>query len=75
MSVDHYLYSGLNLMWEHLRSGKALPPHQVIRTTPRGNNEDGSVRDMTLANVPPPAMAPVAADTITVSDGAVAIPD
>jgi hydroxybutyrate-dimer hydrolase len=30
----HYLYHGLDLIWDHLKNGKALPPSQVVRTVP-----------------------------------------
>lgn len=75
VSASYYLYSGLNLMWDYLKKGTPLPPHQVVRTVPRGSNPDGSTRDMTAANVPALVMAPAAADAITVNDGAVVIPD
>ena len=34
--MHYYDKQALNLMWNHLRNGAALPPSQVIRTTPRG---------------------------------------
>lgn len=74
-SPDYYLYSGLNIMWDHLRSGKPLPPNQVIRTLPRGENSDGSAKNLAAANVPPPSLQPVQSDIILVDKGAVVIPD
>ncbi|MDB6002833.1 MAG: D-(-)-3-hydroxybutyrate oligomer hydrolase, partial [Rhizobacter sp.] len=70
----YYFYQALNLMWDHLHTGKPLPKHQVVRTVPRGANPDGSVPDLTLANVPPIVDTPAAADAVSVSNGAVTIP-
>ncbi len=49
----HYYYiQALDLMYDHLRKGKSLPPSQVIRTIPRGMNEDGTVPAITAAHLP-----------------------
>lgn len=42
--LHHYFLQALDLMWEHLKKGKALPPSQVVRTTPR--------RDLTPPGAP-----------------------
>ncbi len=39
-------------MWNHLRNGAALPPSQVVRTTPRGGTP-GAAPPITTANLPP----------------------
>lgn len=49
----HYYYiQALDLMYDHLRNGKALPLSQVIRTIPRGMKEDGTVPALAAANLP-----------------------
>jgi len=58
---------------EHLTSGAALPPSQVVRPTPRGT------QPYTAANVsalfPAPSLTPAAADRITFSNGVLSIPE
>lgn len=71
----YYLYHGLDWMWDHLRNGRPLPASQVVRTTPRGTNPDGSVAAITLDKLPLPAQVPAPADAITREGGAVVIPD
>ena len=51
-----YYLQSLNLMWEHLKHGKGLPPSQVVRTTPRATT-DGKVEPLRAANVPPISQA------------------
>jgi len=76
--LHHYLFQGLDLMFDHLRNGTPLPPSQVVRTTPRG------ATGPTLADVPPldeavnlPAIDPDPApgDRIVFSDAILRIPD
>lgn len=71
----YFLYHGLDWMWNHLKNGKALPPHQVLRTSPRGIKADGSVADLTYDMVPGPSMNPRPEDRISVDDGSVVVPD
>lgn len=66
-----YLFRALDAMHAHLRSGTALPPSQVVRTTTRADN----TTPIGNANVPPIAAAPAAGDTITVSGTTVNVPD
>jgi hydroxybutyrate-dimer hydrolase len=51
-----YNIQALNLMWNRLRGGAALPPSQVVRTTPRGGTP-GAAPAITAANVP--AISPI----------------
>ena len=56
-------------MWARAEERRrALPPSQVVRTTPRGGSP-GAAPAITAANVPNIAATPAAADTITVSGG------
>ena len=69
-----YLNHALDAVYEHLVSGKALPPSQVVRTVPRGGTP-GSAPAIAAANVPPPAAVPAAGNAIAVTAGVIAIPD
>src|SRR5262249_26498740 len=51
----------MDLMLDHLRNGRALPPSQVVHTTPRG----AGAPPITATNVPPIADAPPASALIT----------
>ena len=71
--LHYYFLHALDSMYAHLTEGKALPPSQVVRPTPRG------AVPYTPANVPlllPPAkLAPAAGDRINFEDGVLAIPE
>ena len=58
-------------MYAHLKSGAALPPSQVVRTTPRSS----TTATIGGSNVPPISASPAAADQITFSNGTLKIPD
>ncbi|SKC62572.1 3HB-oligomer hydrolase (3HBOH) [Paraburkholderia hospita] len=62
----------LNLTWNHLKGGAALPPSQVILTVPRGG-PSGAAPDLTTANLPAISMSP-GSDAIQVGAGAVNVP-
>lgn len=72
--LHRYVIQGLDLMYDHLRNGTALPPSQVVRTTPRGGTA-GSVPPIQPSNVPPISPAPAAADLITFAGGTLSIPN
>jgi hydroxybutyrate-dimer hydrolase len=59
-----YNIQALNLMWNRLRGGAALPPSQVVRTTPRGGTP-GAAPAITAANVPPISPIPSNGNLIT----------
>jgi hydroxybutyrate-dimer hydrolase len=61
----------MDLMYNHLRHGTALPPSQVVHTIPRGLGAP----PITAANVPPINASPPAAARITFTAGQVRIPD
>jgi hydroxybutyrate-dimer hydrolase len=70
-----YFVQALNLMWEHLRDGKALPASQVVRTKPR-ELKDGKPVPIAPANVPPIEQQLGGGALISVGfDGALRIPD
>jgi hydroxybutyrate-dimer hydrolase len=67
-----YLFRALDAMLANLRStATPLPPSQVVRTVTRVDNST----PITVANVPPLASAPTAANAISVSGTTVAVPD
>ncbi|TMA25248.1 MAG: hypothetical protein E6J88_09850 [Deltaproteobacteria bacterium] len=74
--LHRYVIQSLDLMYAHLKDKAALPPSQVVRTTPRGFQGNGTTPNaITPANEPPIPAAPAAADQITFSNGTLHIPD
>jgi hydroxybutyrate-dimer hydrolase len=73
--LNVYFVQALNLMWEHLKAGRALPPSQVVRTRPR-EQKDGKTVPIAAANVPriEQALGPNARISVGL-DGALRIPD
>jgi hydroxybutyrate-dimer hydrolase len=69
--LHRYVIESLDFMYAHLKSGAAIPPSQVVRTTPRTSSN--SV--VTKQNVPDIPATPAAADQITFSNGTVNIPE
>ena len=65
-----YFVRSLDAMWAHLKTGAALPPSQVVRTTPRAAGAA-----LAASNVPPWTTAPVAGDTISFSAGVLTVPN
>jgi hydroxybutyrate-dimer hydrolase len=72
--LHRYLVQALDLMYANLKNGTAIPPSQVVRTTPRGGTP-GAAPAITAANVPPIAATPAAADAITFSGNTLTIPE
>jgi hydroxybutyrate-dimer hydrolase len=72
--LHRYFNQAMDLMFANLRSNAALPPSQVVRTTPRGGSA-GAAPAISAANVPPISATPAAADQITFSNNVVTIPD
>ncbi|MFN9031374.1 MAG: D-(-)-3-hydroxybutyrate oligomer hydrolase [Betaproteobacteria bacterium] len=68
-----YFNRAMDAMWEHLRNGTALPPSQVVRTTPRGGTP-GAAPAVTASNVPALQANPATADRISFSGGVLTIP-
>lgn len=69
--LHRYFIQAMDLMYDHLRNGRPLPPSQVVHTTPRG----AGAPQITLANVPPIANVPAANVRITFAGSEVRIPD
>jgi hydroxybutyrate-dimer hydrolase len=69
--LHRYFLQAMDLMYDHLRRGRALPPSQVVHTTPRGPGAP----PITAANVPPIGDSPPSNMLITFSSGQVRIPD
>ena len=69
--LHRYFIQGMDLMYAHLRTGQALPPSQVVHTTPRGPGAP----PITAANVPPISSTPPASAQITFTAGQLRIPD
>ncbi|MEO7253492.1 MAG: 3-hydroxybutyrate oligomer hydrolase family protein [Casimicrobium sp.] len=68
-----YFNRAMDAMYDHLKNGKALPPSQVVRTTPRGGTP-GAAPAIGSSNVPAFNAAPTAADAITFSGSTLTIP-
>lgn len=69
-----YFNRAMDAMHAHLTQGAALPPSQVVRTTPRGG-VPGAAPAITPVNVPAFVNAPAAANTISVSAGTINVPN
>ena len=72
--LAYYEEQALDLMWNHLKTGAPLPPHQLVRTVSRGG-EPGKATPIEVRNLPPIAMQPQVADRIVVDAGRVVLPD
>ena len=72
--LHRYFNQAMDLMYNHLKSNAAIPPSQVVRTTPRGGTP-GAAPAITAANVPPIAATPAQGDLITFSNNTLTIPD
>ena len=68
-----YFNQAMDAMYAHLKSGAALPPSQVVRTTPRGG-APGAAPAITAANVPHISATPAAADQIGFAGTSLAVP-
>jgi hydroxybutyrate-dimer hydrolase len=72
--LHRYFIQAMDLMYDHLRHGRALPPSQVVHTVPRGGNP-GAAPPITVTNVPPIADTPPSSALITFASGQVNIPN
>jgi hydroxybutyrate-dimer hydrolase len=72
--LHRYFLQAMDLMYDHLRHGRSLPPSQVVHTTPRGPGTP-LPPPITLANVPAIADAPPPSSQITFTAGQVKIPE
>lgn len=69
-----YLNRALDAVYANLRNGTALPPSQVVRTTPRGGTATPAPQILP-SNVPAIAATPAAGDVISVSGTTVEVPN
>ena len=69
-----YFNRSMDAMYAHLKTGTALPPSQVVRTTPRGG-VPGAAPAITASNVPAFSAAPTAGNQIGFSGTTLAIPN
>jgi hydroxybutyrate-dimer hydrolase len=69
-----YFNRAMDAMWAHLKNGAALPPSQVVRTTPRGGTP-GAANAIAATNVPVIAANPPAGDRITIDGSTLRIPE
>lgn len=68
-----YFNRAMDAMWAHLTGASALPPSQVVRTTPRGGTP-GAAPALTAAQVPAWSQAPAAADAISFNGSTIRVP-
>ena len=71
--LHSYFFEAMNAMYAKLKDGTALPPSQVVRTTPRGGTP-GAAPALQAAQVPSIKAAPAAADTIDFSGTTIRVP-
>jgi hydroxybutyrate-dimer hydrolase len=69
--LHRYFIQAMDLMYDHLRSGRPLPPSQVVHTVPRGVGAP----PITASNLPPIADSPSPGVLITFTSGQVNIPN
>jgi hydroxybutyrate-dimer hydrolase len=69
-----YLNRALDAVYDNLKTGKALPPSQVVRTLPRGGSP-GAAPAITSANVPAFSLTPASGDALIFSTNSIQIPD
>jgi hydroxybutyrate-dimer hydrolase len=69
-----YFVQSMNAMYANLKSGTALPPSQVVRTTVRGGTA-GAAPAITAANVPAINAAPAAVDQIGFAGTSLNVPN
>jgi hydroxybutyrate-dimer hydrolase len=72
--LHRYFLQAMDLMYDHLRHGRSLPPSQVVHTIPRGAGTP-LPPPITLANVPAIADTPSPSNQITFTESQVRIPN
>lgn len=74
--VPLHVYFGraMDWMYEHLKSGKRLPPSQVVRAVPRGGTP-GAAPALTAANIPDILDNPAAGDQISFEHHTLHVPE
>lgn len=69
-----YYVRAMDAMWAHLKHGAALPPSQLVRTTPRGGTP-GAATPIHARNVPAILTSPAPADRFIFSGHTLTVPD
>lgn len=69
-----YFNRAMDAMYANLKTGTALPPSQVVRTTPRGG-APGAAPAITAANVPAISASPTAGNQIGFAGTSLAVPN
>jgi hydroxybutyrate-dimer hydrolase len=69
-----YFNRAMDAMYAQLKNGTALPPSQVVRTTPRGGTP-GAAPQILPSNVPAFSAAPAMGDLIGFSGTSISIPN
>jgi hydroxybutyrate-dimer hydrolase len=72
--THRYFIQAMDIMWNNLKNGTAIPASQVVRTTPRGGTP-GAAPAITAANVPAIAATPAAANAITFGSNTLTVPE
>jgi len=72
--LHRYFIQAMDIVYNKLKSGTAIPPSQVVRTVPRGG-APGAAPAITAANVPPIAATPAVADSILFVSNVLNIPE
>lgn len=72
--LHRYFIQAMDIVYANLKSGTAIPPSQVVRTTPRGGTP-GAAPAITPTNVPPISATPFGTDAITFSNNTLTIPE
>jgi hydroxybutyrate-dimer hydrolase len=72
--THRYFIQAMDIMWNNLKNGTAIPPSQVVRTTPRGGTP-GAAPAISAANVPAIAATPAAVNAITFSNNTLTVPE
>lgn len=69
-----YFNDAMDAMYAHLTAGAALPPSQVVRTTPRGGTP-GAAPALTSANVPAISASPFSGERIGLTGTTLNVPN
>jgi len=72
--LHRYFIQAMDIMYANLKNGTAIPPSQVVRTTPRGGTP-GAAPAITAANVPAIAATHVGTNAITFSSNVLTVPE
>ena len=70
-----YFNRALDMVYANLKSGTALPPSQLVRTSKRGVDANGKANAINAGNLPAILATPAGADQITFGGNVVTVPD